>query len=142
MPPPEQIREDDILIRRIPPDTDHMKSIIDLPDGRGRRPTSGRLKPRPGEDGTSCSILRLTSPTRLLELGALPLRCEVCYFAVRDVRELGFELLHLPEEDDPGHCEFCIPEGVRLGKKAYSKLSHRARMLTRKELETGEVNLP
>lgn len=60
----------------------------------------------------------------------------VCRISVADVEKLGLQVVHLPTERDPGHCEIRGTQTQRLAGKVISKLAKKTRVLTSGEVET------
>jgi len=135
----EAIDSDELILRRIPPPLD--ENTKSRGDGYSR-PISQRLQFLHKRDsGLSCSRLSQTTPRELLEQlrsqGKEPEGWGVCVIKVAQVRELGLDVIHKPERDDPGHCEI-QGEFVR---KTPKKLSAIARMLSETEVESGIVEV-
>lgn len=131
------VGSDEIILRRIPPDTD-VVSTQGNPDGT-LRATSSRLKLRPGEQGLSCTRLCLTSPLQLLQQltfdGIEPEGWMVCRLFVSEVNELGLQVLALPTDRDPGHCEIRPTAAQPYTGGMASKLAKKTRILTQQEVE-------
>lgn len=134
------VQADEILLHRVPPWPMQTKQTDE-----GIRPTGLAFQPRKGDPAVSFSRLGLTSPRELL--GQLSDdhedRDEWMVAAVRaaDVQELGFEIDPKPEPADCGHCHVRVPVNVNLGKKCWSKLAARSRLLTPNEIDSGTVEL-
>ena len=128
----EDILSDEIILHRIPPP----ESENTKPAERGRnRPISQRLQTLSKDArGLSCSRLKQTSPRNLLgqlvSHGKDPEGWSVCFLRVGDVRDLGLDVIHVPRENDPGHCEI----RGQFVRKTPKRLSEIARMLTSEEL--------
>ena len=140
----EVIASDEIILRRIPPDS-ISASTQARPEG-GLRATSFRLKPAPDEEGISCSRLKQTAPTQLLELlknqNISPSGWLVCRIRVSDVRKLGLDVVHVPTDEDPGHCEIRSTSNQPLNDRVCSKLAKTTRILTEEEvtrLQAGDI---
>ena len=95
---------------------------------------------RQGEIGLSCTRLLLTSPWELLEQLRLqdksPDDWMVCRISVADVRALGLDVVHVPTDDDYGHCEVRGNRSVQISKGIASKLAKKTRILTDDEIAT------
>lgn len=131
-----EIALEEVILKRVRANDPHCIQ----PYGDGYRATSFAIRTPPGQEGSSCSRLQLTSPRTLLSLVALqgksPDDYLVCRMRVTDVQALNLEVLALPTKDDPGHCE--IRETVNQGFTAsvWSKLAKTTRILTPEEVAT------
>lgn len=139
--PTQAVSSDDILIRRVPPTSDANVSIVKTDSGRFRA-VSGRMTVRDGEEALSCSLLRITSPTQLLEYlrheNIDPTGWEVCAFRAQDVRDIGFEIEFTPiEGKDIGHCGIFNPGkgGPSFPDSKASKLAKRTIVLSIDEIK-------
>ena len=137
---PQQIDDDEVIIRRIPPSTAGGASTKELHDGR-HRATSFRMSTKhPDETGLSCSRMKLTSPRELLDQlqihGIDPVGWTVCRLLVRDVRELGLDVVFCRTDDDPGHCEIRGKDGLDFPNKSSSRLAKKSLILTEEQIKT------
>jgi hypothetical protein len=99
------IGDDEILLRHIPPGTFYLTPV--------GRITSGNFALRPGEEGTSVTIERVTDALTLLTLVQSKPDSRVARARVGDIRKLGFKVVRKPVPQDPeGHCEI---QSDRLG---------------------------
>lgn len=134
----QEISDDETILRRIPP-TDEVPSTQPRPEG-GLRATSARIKKKKGETGLSCSRLLQTSPRELLEQLRLddmsPKGWMVCRIHVADVRALGLDVVYVPADRDPGHCEIRATASRSFSKSIPSILARKTRILTAEEVET------
>lgn len=134
-----QIAHEEVILKRVRANDPHCIQ----PYGDGYRATSFAIRNPPGQEGSSCSRLQLTSPRTLLSLvtlqGKLPDDYLVCRMRVTDVRALNLEVLALPTQDDPGHCE--IRETLNQGFTAsvWSKLAKTTCILTPEEVATMQA---
>ncbi len=133
----EPVEDDEVILRRIPPSTRDLASTTARPDGR-LRATSVRLSRRDDEAGLSCSRLVLTSPTDLLnqlhEQEIDPAGWLVCRIFVKDVRDLGLDVMPKPMENDPGHCEIYAADFKPFPNKKAAKLAKKTRILMDEEV--------
>lgn len=138
---PEAIQDDEIILHRIPPNSE--RGTYRQERGSGRvTATSFAFKLREGEEGISCTRIGQTSPQQLLDL--LPDELDptgwgVCQIKVSEIRKLGLEVVHCPTDDDPGHCEIRPTPEKPLNSGAASKLAKRTRMLSEKEISSGQI---
>ena len=136
---PPEISDDDVLLRRLPPNRDGFVSMTPR-EGGGHRATSAFMSVRSGERGGSCSQLAITSPQDLLEQlrnqGKDPSDWHVCRIFVRDVRALGLQVVPAPTDIDPGHCEIRPADGLKFAKRTPQKLARKTRILTPAEVQT------
>jgi hypothetical protein len=58
----------------------------------------------------------------------------VCLLRVNDVRSLHLEVVAVPQNDDPGHCEIRPTEQQKFTDAIWSKLAKKTRMLTEREI--------
>ena len=134
----DQIEDDEVLLRRIPPSTEDFKATCARGNG-GFRATSPMMSTRPDEDDLSCSRLRLTSPRHLLDDlrndGIEPEGWHVCRFLVADVKELGLEIAFTPNDRDPGHCSITGENGLAYPSNKAQKLARRTQILTDEEID-------
>ena len=133
---PQEISDDEIILRRIPPDP---RCVVGNEAGSVRA-SSFALRPKPDEKGPSFTRLKFTSPKELLNQLALQqipsADWRVCKILVSDVRALGLEVVYSPTDIDAGHCE------IRPGKQKFtdaiwSKLAKKSRVLSVEEIEKG-----
>lgn len=97
----------------IPPVTDDETVLRHVPPGStwvapGPRLSSMNFNPRPerGETGISVSRLRFTTPAALVARVGDPAGGSlVAEATVADIRRLGFDVVPVPLDDDPGHAE-------------------------------------
>jgi len=133
----DHIDDDEVLLRRIPPTSDDFKTVMETIDG-GLRATSGSMSTRRNETELSCSLLRLTTPKRLLEnLDFHSIESSswmVCRFLASDVRAVQLEVKHTPTEDDPGHCSITSESGLDFPKNSGKKLAKKTRILSQEEI--------
>ena len=126
------IHDNEILLRRIPPG-----NTIAREEG-GDRPESWRLQPRQREDGASCHRLAFASPQNVLNdlerQGHDTAGWTICAIRVADVRAVGLDVVVVEHGNLPGHCEIRPPVGANVGKKAFSKLAKKCRILTSEEV--------
>src|SRR2546423_13052156 len=97
----DDISADELLVRHIPGGT--------LWQAPGPRITSANFQLRHdrNETGVSVTRLKITTPQRLLELvgGSRQQGSRVAAVRVGDVRALGFQVVPVPLDEDPGHAE-------------------------------------
>lgn len=134
----EPIGDDEVLLRRIPPPTLNLASAVPRTEG-GLRATSARLTIRDDEHGLSCSRLALTSPQTLLDSLLLqhidPAGWMVCRVFAKDIRQLGLEIVPMPESWDPGHCQIVDGDLGNYPNKKATKLAKKTRILASEEIQ-------
>ena len=136
----DPVQADEILLHRVPPWPNQTKQTDE-----GIRPTGFAFQPRKGDPAVSFSRLGLTSPRELLDqlTEHQADRDEWMVAAVRagDVQAIGFAIDPKPEPSDEGHCHVRVPADAKLGKKCWSKLAARSRLLTADEIDSGTVEV-
>ena len=142
MCPEDEVLDSEFLIFRIPPEPDMTAPRI----GGGERASSYALDP--GEKlKRSCSRASKTSPFELLQLNARDYDNWREWFIgairVRDVNSKGFEIEICPKDEDPGHCNFVLPNAENLErsprKARWGKLAKCTRVLEPDEIESGDI---
>jgi hypothetical protein len=97
----DQIADDEVLLRHIPGGT--------LWQAPGPRITSANFQLRHDRNETGVSVTRLsiTSPERLIELvgGSPEGGSRVASACVRDIRQIGLQVVPKPIAEDAGHAE-------------------------------------
>jgi hypothetical protein len=131
----EQIEDDDVILRRVRNTSD----AIRVQENGQQRATSFAMRTRPDEEYLSCSLLRITSPKKLLGLNQSVADntddWKVCCFHVSDVRAVGYEIHHKPTDEDDGHCGITGENGLPIPNQKLQKLAKRTRILTDEEIE-------
>jgi hypothetical protein len=137
------ISSDEVILKRVKRDSPNCVQL--LPSGV-QRATSFAIRNRPGEVGSSCSRLCLTSPRKLLDLVRLqdldPDDFLVCRIRVADVRELRLDVIALETNDDAGHCEIRATAQQSFSPKIWSRLAKTTRILNSEEvrqLQAGDA---
>lgn len=131
------IEDAEVLLRRVRPSTPQQEFVAQCGDG-SLRASSWAMRTQAGEHGLSCTRLLMTSPRALLEqLSDDSTGWQVARFYARDVREAGLEVIHLPTDTDPGHCELRGPSRSPYpNKKSQCQwLAKRTRILTDIEVQ-------
>ena len=128
------IADEEVILKRVRANDPHCIQ----PYSDGYRATSFAIRTPPGQEGSSCSRLRLTSPRTLLSLVTIEGKSSddylVCRIRVTDVRALNLEVLALPTDEDPGHCEIRKTIDQHLPAKVWSVLAKTTRILTAEEV--------
>ena len=107
----DAIADDEILLRHIPGGPTWQAPPLG-------RVTSLNFRLRPDESGLSVSRLRLTTPEALLaRLGDPATGSRVAAARVGDLRALGYDVVPVILDDDPGHAEI-RPTTADLSTKA------------------------
>lgn len=136
---PEEIRNDEFIIRRIPPSKPDLQlDYVTNKDEHRKRATSAAVALRPGERGLSCSRLQITSPKQLLAQVGVSIAAG-WNVAVWKISELpkGLNVVLTPSEPaemDPGHCEI-RPIGDYT-RAIQSKLAKASTILFTEEIES------
>jgi len=125
----------EVLLRRLPPDVPPESSIVQILDGTFRA-VSGRMCPRPGEDGLSCSRAAITTPADLLALIGDPPGWMVCEFPADALDGIGLALIPKPTPEDAGHCIVVTKDGAPFGRSAQRKLARITRVLSPEKIAT------
>ncbi len=107
-----------------------IKHIPNIPKFMGTtapaRITSANFELRNGETGSSCSRLAITSPIEMLNNLRCRVGSKVAAASVKEIVDLGFSVVSVPEEYDAGHAEICDGASRSLSshrdRKALSKL--------------------
>lgn len=124
------------IIRRIPPPLDQTTKTV---DGVCRPNSQWFQKRKPEDSGISCSQFSITSPQALLNQlksqGFDPSVWGVCCVRVADIRSLDLDVVHLPEDDDAGHCE--IQGDIK--RKTPRKIARLAKMLSKEQVALGTL---
>lgn len=133
------IADEEVILKRVRANDPHC-----IREYRGGyRATSFAIRIPPGQEGSSCSRLQLTSPRTLLSLATLhggsPDDYLVCRMRVTDVRALNLEVLALPTDEDPGHCEIRKTVDRYLPASVWSRLAKTTRILTAAEVASTEA---
>ena len=133
------IADEEVILKRVRANDPHCIQ----PYGDGYRATSFAVRIPPGQEGSSCSRLRLTSPRTLLSLVTLQGGSSddylVCRMRVTDVRALNLEVLALPTDEDPGHCEIRKTVGQHYPASVWSRLAKTTRIFTAAEVASIEA---
>ena len=94
--------------------------------------TSFAIRPREGEY-PSWSLERITSAGALLDVeerkGRDMTGWRVAAVLVRQVRELGLDVVHDPTDEDAGHCLIKPTPGEEFTDKIWGKLSKKTRIV-------------
>jgi len=120
----EEIGDNEILLRRIPPGTPWL--------AEGPRITSANFGLKPGETGVSVSRESITSPSHLLALAEDSTGYRVAAIKAGLVRGLGLEVVAKPTPEDPGHAEI-VPRECNLRQRVRKKLARACRLLPEQE---------
>ncbi len=138
------IADEEVILKRVRANDPHCIQSY----GGAYRATSFAIRNPPGQEGSSCSRLQITSPRTLLSLVTLQGGSSddylVCRIRVADVRALNLEVLALRTEEDPGHCEIRKTVDQRFAASVWSKLARTTRILTAAEvtsLEAGDESV-
>ncbi len=110
-PAATEIADDEVVLRHIPGGPSWQAPPLG-------RVTSLNFRLRPDESGLSVSRLRLTTPDSLLaRLGDPATGSRVAVARVGDLRAMGYDVVPVVLDDDPGHAEI-RPTTADLGTKA------------------------
>ncbi len=130
------IADEEVILKRVRANDSH---CIRQYRG-GYRATSFAIRIPPGQEGSSCSRLQLTSPRTLLSLvtlqGKSPDDYLVCRIRVTEVRALNLDVLALPTDEDPGHCEIRKTVDQHYPASVWTRLAKTTRILTPEEVAT------
>lgn len=133
------IADEEVILKRVRANDPHCIQ----PYSDGYRATSFAIRTPPGQEGSSCSRLQLTSPRTLLLLvthqNKSPDDYLVCRIRVTEVRALNLEVLALRTEEDPGHCEIRIPVDQHFPASGWTRLAKTTRILTAAEVASIEA---
>ena len=123
---------------RISDDDTILKRITDFPNNTILRKerltaTSFAIRPRIDEPYPSWSLERITPSEALLDIeerkGRKMTGWSVAAVQVRQVRELGLEVVHAPTNDDAGHCLIKPVPGEQFTNKVWSQLAKVTRIV-------------
>lgn len=126
------IADEEVILKRVRANDPHC-----IREYRGGyRATSFAIRIPPGQEGSSCSRLQITSPRTLLSLVTSPDDYLICRMRVTDVRALNLEAHALPTAEDRGHCEIRQPANQHFPASVWSRLAKTTRILTPEEVAT------
>ena len=130
MDPEKRISDDEIILRRLSDNPDNTKVR-----GEFLTATSLAIRPRRTEKYSSWSRRFVTSARELLDIEAAKGRdvagWQVTAISVREVRELGLDVVAAPTDEDPGHCHIVPTSGRSSTYKdpVWSKLAKKTRVV-------------
>ncbi len=119
--------ESETLIRRVLPD-----GIVERP-GIGWTAQSGALRATDDDPYPSWSLLRVTSPQRLIEIESMRRDTRgwhVVAISIGQLAALGITVVTDPTEEDPGHCILKPADAEPFkGKSIWKKVAERTRVV-------------